>query len=296
MNSAHFAAITAFSLWGLFPLYWKLMSEVAAWDLFGHRLLWSFITLMLILAFRKKLPLVKEIWLDSKKRLYLILSAGLISSNWLLYIYAVNNGHVLEASMGYFLNPLFNILMGSLILKERIRRGQWPPILLALIAVILIGVQADIQHIPWIALILSVTFALYGLIRKTVHVGSVEGLAFETSVVIVPVLVAWCFRPTTPLSVIDILPWWKLVLLSFAGFITSIPLLLFTYGAKRLSFSTLGFIQYLSPSLKFICGLLIFHEPLSPERLQAFYLIWVALVWYSLESLFMTKKNRAKIK
>lgn len=295
ITSAHLSAIIAFSLWGLFPIYWKSLAEVNAWDLFGHRLLWSFITIFLILAFRKKLRLVADIWKNPRQRLLLVLSAGLISSNWLLYIYAVNSGRILEASMGYFLNPLFNVFMGRLILKEKLRGTQWPAIVLAFFAIVLIAVQSDIKHVPWIAIILSVTFALYGLIRKVVHVGSMEGLAFETSVVILPLLVGWWFQPTTPLSVFSILTGWKIILLSFAGVVTSLPLVLFAYSAKRLTFSTLGFIQYLSPSLKFLCGLLIFHEPLSPERFQAFILIWIALAWYTAESYYSIRKLKKAI-
>lgn len=292
MNSAHISAIVAFSLWGLFPIYWKALSEVPAFDLFGHRLLWSFVTITLILAVRKKLPLMIGIWKNPKQRLLLSLSAGLISSNWLLYIYAINTGHILEASLGYFMNPLFNVIMGRLILKEKLRPTQWPAILLAFLAIGLIAYQSDIQHIPWIAIILSVTFALYGLIRKVVHVGSMEGLGFETSVVVLPLLIGWWFQPSTIFTAYEILSGWKIALLCLAGIVTSLPLVLFAYSAKRLSFSTLGFIQYLSPSLKFVCGLLIFHEPLSHQRLQAFILIWIALAWYTAESFWATKKPK----
>lgn len=293
LSTAHFSAIIAFLLWGLFPIYWKFFSEVPAWDLFGHRLLWSFLTLGLLLSVRGKLGLVLNVFKNKRQALLLTLSAGLISSNWLLYIYAVNTGQILEASMGYFLNPLFNVFMGWLILKERLRPTQWPSIILALLAIILIGIQADIDHIPWIAIILSVTFALYGLIRKVVQVGSVEGLAVETTLVIVPVLIAWYFQSTTPLSAFSYLSAWQILALSLAGVVTGLPLVLFAFSAKRLRLTTLGFIQYLSPTLKFLCGLLIFHEPLSHERLQAFVLIWIALVWYTAES-YLTMKRLKK--
>ncbi len=292
ISSAHLCSIIAFSLWGLFPIYWKIFTEVAAWDLFGHRLIWSFITLWAVIIFRKKADLLKEIWRSPSKRLLLALSAGLISANWLLYIYAINTGRILEASMGYFLNPLFNVLMGSVILRERLRPTQWPSIALALVAMVLIGIQSDFDHIPWLALILSVTFALYGLIRKIVHVGPIEGLTFETSIVIVPTLVAWYFQSTTPLTAYAMLPEWKSIVLCLAGVVTSLPLVLFAYGSRHLKMSTLGFIQYLSPSLKFVCGLFIFGEPLSESRLQAFYLIWIALIWYTIESFWAVRKSR----
>lgn len=291
ISSGHIAGILAFSMWGLFPIYWKLFSEVGAWDLFAHRLLWSFISLVGILAYKKKLPVLKEIWSDPKKRILLMISAGLISSNWLLYIYAINTGRILEASMGYFLNPLFNVFMGRIILKENLRVSQWPAIVLAVIAIIIIGLQSDLEHIPWIALILSITFALYGLIRKNVHVPSLEGLTFETCIVIVPVLVAWYFQPTSPMTIIHQVATWKLFIITLSGLVTCIPLVLFAYSARNLKLQTLGFIQYLSPSLKFLCGLLIFHEPLSQERLMAFFLIWIALAWYTIESVYFMKRR-----
>lgn len=292
ITSAHFAAIAAFSLWGLFPLYWKIFSDIGAWDLFGHRLIWSFLTLIFILFYKSRLGTLKEIWKQKKIRYMLMVSALLISSNWLLYIYAVNIGKVLEASMGYFLNPLINVFFGWLILKEKLRSTQWPAIILAVIAIVMMAFQADLAHFPWIAICLSFTFALYGLIRKMTHVGSMEGLTFETCFVIGPVLAYWYFLPTTPMSVFNLLPVWKLIVLALSGLITCVPLILFAYSTRRLKLQTLGFIQYLSPSLKFVCGLLILHEPLSSEKLQAFILIWIALGWYTFESILQIKKNR----
>jgi chloramphenicol-sensitive protein RarD len=292
ITSAHIAAIAAFSLWGLFPLYWKLFSNVGAWDLFGHRLIWSFVSLILILIYKNKLSALKEIWSQKKIRYMLMISALLISSNWLLYIYAVNIGKVLEASMGYFLNPLINVFVGWLILKEEVRKTQWPAILLAMTAIFLMALQTDMANFPWIAIVLSLTFALYGLIRKVTHVGALEGLAFETCFMIGPVMIYWFFHTTTPLSILSQLENWKLLVLVLSGLITCIPLILFAYSTRRLKLQTLGFIQFLSPSLKFICGLLVLHEPLSQAKLQTFYLIWIALIWYTTESFFFLKRKQ----
>lgn len=294
-NPATLSAIVAFSLWGLFPIYWKFFLGVDSWDLFGHRLIWSFITLIAILLVKRKIYLLKEIWLNKKVRYMLMLSALLISSNWLIYIYAVNVGKVLEASMGYFLNPLFNVLMGWLILKEEIRRFQWPSIILAALAIVLMALETDLAHFPWIALVLSLTFALYGLIRKVTHVGSLEGLGFETCFILVPVLIYWHFLPTTPANLYYELPAGKFFILSLSGLITCIPLILFAYSARNLRLQTLGFIQYLSPSLKFICGWLIFKETLSEVKLQAFILIWIALAWYTVESFMFVRKTRKAV-
>ncbi|MBA2405181.1 MAG: EamA family transporter RarD [Bdellovibrionales bacterium] len=292
-SSGHLAAIISFALWGLFPIYWKFFPEVGAWDLFAHRLVWSFITLIVILLIKSQLSSLKRIWLEPKVRLMLIASAILISSNWLLYIYAVSIGKILEASMGYFLNPLINVFMGWIILKEKIRPGQWPAIILALIAILLIGFQS-IDQFPWIALTLSLTFAMYGLIRKLAKVGSLEGLAFETCVMIIPVFIIWYFQPSHPLDIFSQLAGWKILLLTLSGLITCAPLILFAYGARRLPLGTLGFLGYLSPSLKFICGWLIFSEVLSPARMQAFVLIWIALLWYSAELILSHNKSLKK--
>ena len=295
ITSAHLAAIISFMMWGLFPIYWKFFPEVKAWDLFAHRLVWSFLTLMIFLVFKKQLYRLSEIWKNPKTRVMLIISAILISTNWLLYIYAISIGQILEASMGYFLNPLINVFLGWLILKEKIRSTQWPAILLAMAAIALIGIQSGIEHFPWIALTLSLTFATYGLIRKLAHVGSLEGLAFETCVIIIPTLIIWYFQPSGPFDIFSLIPSWKILLLSFAGMITCAPLILFAYGARRLPFSTLGFLGYLSPIFKFLCGWLIYHEALGPDRVTAFFLIWMALAWYTTESIFHHKKSRNKV-
>jgi len=292
ISKAHFAAIASFSMWGLFPIYWKIFPEIQAWDLFAHRLVWSFITLIIILSFKKQISSLKDIWLNPKVRLMLICSAILISSNWLLYIYAISIGQILEASMGYFLNPIINVFMGWIILKEKIRPGQWPAIILAIFAIALLGYQSGIQHFPWIAVTLSLTFATYGLIRKMAHVGSLEGLAFETCIMIIPTLIIWHYQPSNPLDVFFQIAPWKSFVLTLSGLITCAPLVLFAFGARRLPFGTLGFLGYLSPSLKFVCGWIIFKEVLSPERLQAFGLIWMALGWYTLESFINFKKNK----
>lgn len=289
-TSGHLAAILSFSMWGFFPIYWKFFPEVNAWDLFAHRLVWSFITLILILTFRKELSSLKRIWSNPKIRLMLIVSAILISSNWLIYIYAVSIGKILEASMGYFLNPLINVFMGWIILKEKIRPGQWPAIAMAMVAIGLIAVQSGLDQFPWIALSLSLTFAMYGLIRKLAQVGALEGLAFETCLMIIPTLIIWYYQPSRPTDIFYQIPIWKVVLLSCAGLITCAPLVLFAYAARRLPLGTLGFLGYLSPGFKFLCGWLIFHETLSPERMQAFALIWIALAWYTVESAFNKRK------
>lgn len=292
LTTPHIAGILAFSLWGLFPLYWKMFGELGPWELFAHRLVSSTITLLLILFYKKNISSLKKIWEQKKLRYYLIFSSLFISTNWLLYIYAIQTGKVLEASMGYFLNPIINIFMGWLVLKEKIRATQWPAIILATFSIVLIALKANLNEFPWLALTLSLTFAIYGLIRKTAHVGSIEGLAFETSIIIWPTILAWFFIPPGPLHIFEAIVPWKIFALAFSGVLTCLPLILFAYSAKNLELRTLGFIQYLSPSLKFVCGLFILGEPLAPHRLQAFLIIWIALFWYTFESFYFYHKNR----
>ena len=250
---------------------------------------------MLILIFQKKLKNLKSIWHQKKVRYMLMLSALFISSNWLIYIYAISVGKVLEASMGYFLNPLINVLFGWFILKENLRFTQWPAIFLALFSIVLMGIQTELSHFPWMAVVLSLTFALYGIIRKTTHVGALEGLAFETCFIVGPVLVYWLFQKSTPVTIYNELPLWKLGFLSLSGLITCTPLILFAFSARRLKLQTIGFIQYLSPSLKFLCGLFVLNESLTSEKLQAFVLIWIALGWYTIESFLFLKKQKKAI-
>lgn len=293
MNSAHLSAIVAFSLWGFFPIYWKFFSELSAWDLFGHRLFWSFVTLWLVVLVKKKSSIVRAIVKDRKTALMLLLSALLISSNWLLYIYAVSVDRILEASMGYFLNPLINTFMGWLILKERLRPAQWPAILLAFFAIVLLALTTDLNHFPWIAIILAFTFALYGLIRKLAKVGSLEGLTFETTLLVAPVLLYWIFyMGSSPMEAFEVMSPGKYSVLALSGIVTTLPLILFAYSAKRLPLQVLGFIQYLSPSFKFLCGLFIFHEVLSDERMRAFIIIWIALAYYTFESFWNSRRGK----
>lgn len=263
-------------------------------DLFGQRLIWSFITLMGILLYQRKLKIMKDIWSSRRTRYLLILSSILISSNWLIYIYAVHVNKVIEASMGYFLNPLLNVFMGWLILKEKIRPTQWPSIVLAGVAIGMIAFQSGFETFPWIALSLSLTFAGYGLVRKIAHVGSLEGLSFETLVIIAPILWYWLQGDSGPIASLAALPVHKIFGLMMAGLITCIPLMLFAYAARNLTLGTLGFIGYLSPSLKFLCGYAILHETLSVERLQAFTLIWLALAWYTTEAFINQRRMKKK--
>ena len=290
-SKALWAAILAFTCWGLFPIYWKFFPELSGADLFIYRLFWSMLTLSLIVIYKKRIPILKEI-LKTNLKWWLLLSALLISSNWLMYTIAVTEGKIIEASLGYFLNPLINVILGVIFLKETLRLSQLPAIILALIGVLWMGLSSGVLGFPWTALWLSLTFAAYGLIRKLTHVGSLEGLSFETGIVFLPFIYWWYQRGGNPSQTLESIGWIKMTLLAFSGIITCTPLILFAYAARRLSMQALGFTQYLSPSFKFLCGWALFNEPMPIDRWWGFLFIWMGLAWYSIEKLQFSRSIR----
>lgn len=293
-TKALIASCLAFTCWGLFPIYWKLFPSVSGESLFIHRLFWSLLTLIILVPALGKWKDLLAITCD-KRRWWLLLSAVLIASNWLMYVVAVTQGHILEASLGYFLNPLINVLVGRLFLGEVLRRTQWPAVILAAVGVVWMGLAAGLSAFPWLALALSITFALYGVIRKLTHVGALEGLTYESSVVFLPFLAWWLLSGGDVVTDVTALGGPGLALLSLSGLVTCIPLVLFAYAARRLPLQTLGFTQYLSPSFKFICGWLIFNEHISRAKWQGFMFIWAGLAWYSVEQIIHARSRRRKV-
>ncbi|WP_036176363.1 EamA family transporter RarD [Massilia sp. 9096] len=283
MQTGILSAALAFLIWGLFPLYFHAINEVPPLQILAHRMLWSLLFLLIVLAVRRQWG-----WLQLLRQPRMIglfaASASLLSINWLIYIWAVNNGHVIEASLGYFINPLVNIMLGYLLLKERLRRIQWLAIAVAALGVAWLAWQAG--HVPWIALALAASFGGYGLMRKTAPLGALEGLSFET-LVLFPLAAAYVIWLTvhgqnafvnTPSNATR-------ALLMAAGPITAVPLLLFASGARRIPLSVLGLLQYVTPTLQFLLGVWMFHEAFSADRLAGFVLIWAALALFALEGL-----------
>ncbi len=275
----------AFFCWGLFPLYFHTIKDVPSMEILVHRVLWCMLFLIAVLTFRRQWGWLASMRERPKVVGSFVLSSIFLSGNWFVYIWAVNNDHVLDASLGYFINPLVNVMLGYLLLKERLRAMQWAAIALAACGVLWLAILAG--HVPWIALILAFSFGLYGLMRKTAALGALEGLAFET-IMLLPMAVAYMtwlamhgesvFINTTA----DSTRW----LLIAAGPITAIPLLLFAAGARRISLSLLGVLQYVAPTMVFITGVWLFDEPFSQQRLIGFILIWSALVVYAGEGLW----------
>jgi chloramphenicol-sensitive protein RarD len=290
MNPGILYAASAFILWGIFPLYFHAIREVPPLEILGHRMLWSLAFLAIVLTVRQQWKWLPRVARQPRVLGAFIASALLLSSNWFVYIWSVNNGHVLDASLGYFINPLINVMLGMLVLKETLRRGQWIAIGVAACGVAWLTWSAG--ELPWIALILGMSFACYGLLRKTAALAALEGLSLETMLLFPLALayVAWLTvqGQNTFINTDTGATRW---LLAAAGPLTAIPLLLFATGARKISMSALGLLQYISPTLQALLGVWVFHEAFPTERLIGFVIIWTALVLYVAEGLWVSRRN-----
>lgn len=283
-------AVAAFLIWGICPLYFKLLAQVPAGEILTHRIIWSCVLLLALLLAGRQLHRIRAALRQPRQLLNLTVSALLVAGNWLLFIWSVNNNHLLEASLGYYINPLFNVLLGMVFLGERLRRLQWLAVALAgtgvLIQVLLLG------HLPWIALALAGSFGIYGLIRKQIPVDAQTGLFVETLLLLPLALIYLFVIADSPTSQLTTNGWQLNSLLLAAGVVTTVPLLLFTAGARLIPLSTLGFIQYLGPSLMFLLAILLFGEPIQPAKLLTFGCIWLALAVFSLEGWQRSRQRR----
>jgi chloramphenicol-sensitive protein RarD len=275
---------SAYFLWGLFPIYFKTLHDVPALEILLNRMLWSLLFLVGVLTWRKQWAWVSTAIRQPKLIGGFALSAVLLSANWFVYIWAVNHGHIVDASLGYFITPLVNILIGSVLLREKLRPGQWLSVALAAVGVAWLTIQTG--HLPWIGLVLAATFGTYGLLRKTSALGALEGLSLETALLF-PFAFGWLCWLTAQgqnsfiASSVNI----KMLLL-ISGPITAIPLLLFAAGARRIPMTTLGLLQYISPLVQLLLGVWLYHEPFDSNKLAGFIAIWAALIVYSAEGLW----------
>lgn len=283
------AAATCYFLWGLVPLYWTQLGSINAVELIAHRHVWSLVFLLGVIAWQRGFGRVRDALGSGRALLFNLAGALLLTANWLVYVWGVNTGHVIECSLGYFLVPLVNVAAGRFVLHEHLRRAQWVAIGLAALGVALLIVQ--LGRAPWIALSLAATWGAYSLLRKKSSLGAVTGLAVE-SLLLAPLAVGFLLwrhaEGTGALGRVD--PRLTILVLS-AGVITAIPLLLFAYGAKRVRLSTLGLLQYLAPSVQLILGVWVYHEPFSRARLASFGLIWAALVLYTADNLLAARRR-----
>ena len=290
MPSGPLAAALAYILWGLFPLYIKQLQAVPALEIVLHRSAWSLVFVFGLLALLRRAAWLAAVLRQPRTLAIFGLSALLLAVNWLLYVWAVNAGRVLDASLGYFINPLVNVVLGFAVLHERPRRLQWLAVALAAAGVLWLAVGAG--HWPWVSITLALSFGLYGLLRKTAPLGAIEGLALET-LMLAPLAVGgllWLqLSGHSAFGQGDLrLDLWLLA----AGPITAIPLLLFASGARRVSMATLGLLQYLGPSIQFLLGVFVYHEPFNESRGLGFLLIWAALAVYSAESWRVLRRSR----
>jgi chloramphenicol-sensitive protein RarD len=289
MNSGVLYAALAYIAWGLFPIFFKQLSNVNAFELVMHRMVWSLVFLMGVLAVLRRWAWLREVARQPRVLVAFGASALLLSANWSVYVWAVNNAHLVDASLGYFILPLVNVAFGFAFLQERPRPVQWLAMAVAAAGVLWLTVQTG--RLPWVALVLAFTFGIYGLLRKVASLGALEGLTLET-LLLAPLalglLTWWAWHGQGALVQGDAATMGWLLL---AGPLTAIPLLLFAAGARRIPMATLGILQYISPSLQMLLGVWLYGEAFEPARAIGFYLIWLALVVYSLDSLWQARKK-----
>lgn len=275
------AAIFAFFVWGIFPLYWAQLKHVPAFEIVAHRIVWCAVFVVAWLCWKDGPGWLLRALRQRHAAWMLLASSLLISFNWGLYIWGVNSGHVVETSLGYFINPLVNVILGVAVLGERLRRVQWTAVALATVGVLWLSLQQD--RPPWIALGLAASFALYGLIRKKVSVESVPGLGVESLLLFLPAI-AWLWMAEQDGGgAIFHGDWPTDALLIAGGLLTALPLVAFAFGARRIPYSMLGLLQYIGPSMQFLLGVFVFGETFGHVQAVGFGLIWSALLVYALE-------------
>lgn len=288
-------AIGAFVIWGLMPLYWHLLKIVPALQIVAHRVLWSAVLVALWLAWSQGRGWFAAILRNRRLAAMLTLAGLCIGINWSLFIWAVNAGHVVETSLGYFINPLLSVLIGVLFLRERLNALQWVSVAIAACGVL--WLTFNYGSFPWIALSLAASFGAYGLIRKLAPVDSVAGIGFENAVLLLPALVLLVSREVSGQG--GFLPgasawgWGVDLLLVFGGALTALPLIGFAYAVRRVPLSTVGLMQYISPTLSFLTGVFFFHEPFDRDRAIGFVFIWIALALFMTDSLRRARASQA---
>ncbi|MFG2336954.1 EamA family transporter RarD [Streptomyces yangpuensis] len=283
----------AYGMWGLVPLFWPLLMPAGAVEILAHRMTWSLAVVGLALLAVRRWGWIRELLRQPRKLGLTALAASVISVNWGLYIWSVNNGHVVESSLGYFINPLVSIAMGVLVLGERLRRAQWVAVGLSFLAVLVLAVGYG--RPPWISLVLACSFATYGLIKKKLNMGGLESLAAETAMLFLPALGYLLWLGAQGRSTFASQGVGHALLLAATGLVTAIPLVFFGAAAIRVPLSTLGLLQYMAPVFQFGLGVLYFHEAMPPERWAGFSLVWAALAILTWDALRTARRSRARL-
>ncbi len=281
--------VLAFGLWGMFPLYWPLLEPTSAAEILAHRVLWSLLFMVVLLVALRRGPALRALWTVPRVRFAMLGAGVVIGFNWFTYIWGVNNGHVVETSLGYYINPLVTVLLAVAVLGERLRRWQWVALAIAALAVVVLSLE--LGRPPWISLVLAFSFGTYGLLKKQAAAGPVEGLTYE-ALVLVPFAVGYlCW-----LSYVGQASGWShgvdhVALLATTGIVTALPLLAFAGAANRIPLATLGLLQYIAPTVQFLLGVFVFGEPMTPARWIGFVLVWLALVILTIDSLAALRRR-----
>lgn len=289
MNRGILYGIAAYTIWGLLPLYWKALDNVPAGEILANRIVWSFVFVALLLTFKRNWGWLRPALKQRRILLTYAVTGLLLALNWFVYIWAVNAGYVIETSLGYFINPLVNVLLGVIFLHERLRKVQVIAVALAVAGVIYLTLSYG--AFPWIALTLAFSFGIYGLLRKTAALEATEGVALETAVIFLPAAAAMLYLNRSGSGAFGQGDPQTTLLLIGVGLVTAVPLLFFGAAARRITLTNLGLLQYIAPTLQFLLGIYVFGEAFGKDKLIGFGLIWMALIIYSFESIWVSRSK-----
>jgi chloramphenicol-sensitive protein RarD len=290
MNKGVLYGIAAYLLWGMIPIYFKLIQSTPALQILGHRIVWSFVLLLGILTLRQEWGNFRTAAIHKKTLLVYTAAALLLAVNWGTYVWAVNAGYIVESSLGYFINPLVNVLLGVVFLRERLRPIQWAPIGLAALGVAYMTISYG--QLPWIALVLAFSFGLYGLVKKVASLNSLHGLTLETALLFIPALLFLLFAEQQGVGSMGHTTLLINLLLAGTAIVTVLPLLLFGAAVRSIPLSLMGLLQYIAPTCQFLIGVLVYHEPFTQARLIGFSLIWAALIFLWAEGMIMRRRMK----
>ena len=293
VNKGILSGIGAYLMWGFFPIYFKALSAVPALQIMFNRVVWSFLFLSILILLRAEWPRFKAVARQPRNLLIYALSAVLLATNWLVYIYGVNAGQVIETSLGYFINPLLNVLLGVIFLRERLRPLQWLPVGMAAAGVAYLTAQYG--ALPWIALALAFSFGFYGLIKKVAPLGALHGLTLETAILFLPALAYLLLVQSQGSGAYGQLGWNVTLLLAISGVLTALPLLMFANAARSIPLSLLGLLQYIAPTCQFLLGVYLYGEPFSQSQLVGFAIIWSALLIFWVEGALNNRRRAARV-
>lgn len=285
--------LTAYFIWGLFPLYWPLLEPAGPVEILANRIVWSLLVVLVLLLAARRWSWIRPLLRDRRRLGLLVLAGFVIAINWGIYIYGVNSGHVVETSLGYFINPLVTVALGVLVLGERLRPVQWTAVGLGAVAVLVLTL--DYGRLPWIALLLALSFGTYGLVKKTVGMDPVQSLAVETSALFLPAAVFLVVLQASGRNTFATEGPGHAVLLAGTGIVTAVPLLAFGGAANRVPLTWLGIMQYLTPAMQFLLGILVFHEAMPASRWLGFGLVWVGLAVITIDSVWFARRRSADV-